>query len=155
MSGWRPLTFFPLVHQQALCGQSKWEHQTLLPDTAAERVSVLWGHPEPRGWPPPPPGHSLDWLHPWWRRASWHCAHPLARAKETVNTLFQLRHNHTFSSVQASVFWVEKKSINIFGCYSPMTTRTHKLLQTVRIFTCISTQWGKGCQLSLRCIIKA
>lgn len=114
MSGWRPLTFFLLVPQQALCGQSKWEHQTLLPDTAAERVSVLWGHPEPRGWPLPPPGRSLDWLHPWWRHASWHCARPLARAKETVNMLFQLRHNHPFSSVQASVLWVEEKSIQHF-----------------------------------------
>lgn len=117
MSGWRPLTFFLLVPQQALCGQSKWEHQTLLPDTAAERVSVLWGHPEPRGWPLPPPGHSLDWLHPWWRRASWHCARPLARAKQTVNMLFQLRHNHTsldssvagksdIQSTQRNILWM-------------------------------------------------
>lgn len=70
MSGWQPLTFFLLVHQQALCGQSKWAHHSLRPDTAAERASALGGRPEPRGWPPPPPGHSLGWLRPRWRRAS-------------------------------------------------------------------------------------
>ena len=99
MAGRQPLTFFLLVHQPHPYGRSRWEHQMLLPDTAAERVSVLWGHPGPHGWPPPPPARSLDWLRPWWHHASWCCAHPLARAKETVNMLFQLVHNHTFSSV--------------------------------------------------------
>ena len=109
MSGRRPLTFFLLVHRQALCGQSTWGHQTLLPDTAAETASELWGHPEPRGWPPPPPGHGLDWLRPWWRRASWRCARPLARAKRAVSVHSQLTHGHARSSVQASVLCVEKK----------------------------------------------
>ena len=119
MSGWRPLTFFLLVHQQALCGQSTWGHQTLLPDTAAETVSELWGRPEPRGWPPPPPGRGLDWLRPWWRRASWRCAHPLAGAKHTVSKLSQRTHDHTLSPVQARVLCVEKKTGTFLAATHP------------------------------------
>lgn len=86
------LTLF-LAHQKPLCGQSRWEHQTLLPDTSDERVSVLSEHPEPLGWPLPPRAHNLDWLHPWWHRVSWHCEHQLTRTKEAVNVLFHVVYN--------------------------------------------------------------
>lgn len=102
------LTLFLLVHQKPPDGLSRWEHRTLLPDTVDERASALSGHPGPLGWPLPPPAHNLDWPHLWWHRVSWHCAHQLARTKETVMCYSGL-YTICFLLYWLVLLWVEEK----------------------------------------------